>query len=299
MTEIDNFIRARDNETDDRYLGTGWVRFRDFDKVKETEHNVRVCAKWRDPGLPQPRKLPDGSKERSYSAVWALMDDNSKGMYAPLRDEPDLFVKFARLASEDPGTRDGRYDIMLEWIKKYGVLGLFREADFGPNLRSERDEDLLLFWSEVNRAAQCMALYEAATGPARLLRRSDVAGKTLAEKRKSAVRILSADVDDTLKRHCYPKLYYQVREDNAETTDVGLGWGFHSLLGAMYLQMAWRITSRRCEAPGCNNIIGLDERSNKKTCSPNCKERRKYHRDKAAAKRPATGRAGTVQERPD
>jgi hypothetical protein len=201
------------------------------------------------------------------------------GMYAPLRDEPDLFVKFASLASEDPDTRDGRYHIMLEWIKKYGVLGLFVEGNSGSGQRSERDENLLLFWSEVHRAAQCMALYQATTGPARLLKGSGVSGKTLAEKRKSAARILSNNVQSTLRSDCYPKLYYQVREDSGETTDVGLSWGFRSLLGAMYLQMAWRIKSRRCEAPGCNNIIGLHERSNKKTCSLACKERRRYHRN--------------------
>jgi hypothetical protein len=117
MTETDNFRRARDNETDDRYLVTSWVRFRDFDVVEKTEDNVRVCAKSRDPGLPRPRKLPDGSEVQRYSAEWLFKDDNSRGMYAPLRDEPDLFVKFASLASKDPGTRDGRYDIMLEWIK--------------------------------------------------------------------------------------------------------------------------------------------------------------------------------------
>jgi hypothetical protein len=279
MTETDNFIRARDNETDDGYLGTGWVRFRDFDIVEKTEHNVRVCAKSRDPGLPRPRKLPDGTEVQSYSAEWLIKDDNSRGMYAPLIDEPDLFVKFASLASKDPGTRDSRYDIMLEWIKKYGVLGLVAEGNSGSGQRSERDENLLLFWSEVHRAAQCMALYEAATGPGRLLKGSGVSGKTLAEKRKSAARILSDNVQSTLRSHCYPKLYYQVREDSGETTDVGLSWGFRSLLGAMYLQMAWRITSRRCEAPGCNNIIGLHERSNKKTCSLACKERRRYHRN--------------------
>src|SRR5215213_10453865 len=128
MDDRDNFIRARDNETDDRYLGTGWVRFRDFNIVEKTEHNVYVSAKRRDPGLGQPRKLPDGSKEQRYSVDWLFADDNSMGMYAPLRDEPDLFVKFASLASEDPSTRDGRYDIMLEWIKKYGVLGLVFEG---------------------------------------------------------------------------------------------------------------------------------------------------------------------------
>jgi hypothetical protein len=42
------------------------------------------------------------------------------------------------------------------------------------------------------------------------------------------------------------------------------------LLGAMYLQMAWRIKSRQCGAPGCNNIIGMDERSDKIGCSKAC-----------------------------
>jgi hypothetical protein len=53
VEDRENFIRARDNETHDGYLGTGWIAFRDFDRVEETEHNVRLLAKWRDPGLPQ------------------------------------------------------------------------------------------------------------------------------------------------------------------------------------------------------------------------------------------------------
>jgi len=298
MTETDNFIRARDNEADHRHLGTGWVRFRDFDIVEKTEHNVHVCAKRRDPGLGRPRKLPDGSEEQRYSVGWLFEDDNSTGMYAPLIDEPDLFVKFARLATKDPGTRDGRYDIMLEWIKNYGVLGLVVEGISWLGQRSERDENLFAFWHEVQRAAACMALYEAATGRGRMLKRLSLPGKTLAEKRKSAARTLSQNVQHTLERHCYPKLYYQVRQDSDETPDVGLSWGFHSLLGAMYLQMAWRMTSRRCDAPGCNNIIGLHERSDKETCSRTCKQRRKDHRDRdrAATKQPATSRAATVQQ---
>jgi hypothetical protein len=53
------------------------------------------------------------------------------------------------------------------------------------------------------------------------------------------------------------------------------------LLGAMYLQMAWRIKSRQCGAPGCNNIIGVDERSDKISCSKACGQRRHDHRRKA------------------
>ena len=279
LDDRDNFKRARENETDDRFLGTVWVRFRDFDIVEKTEDNVRVRAKSRDPGLPQPRRLPDGSEVQRYSAEWLFMDDNSMGMYAPLRDEPDLFVKFASLASEDPGTTDGRYDIMLKWIKEYGVLGLVPADNSSSGLRSERDESLFLFWFEVYRAARCMALYEAATGPGRVSKRLGLPGKTLTEKRNSALRRLGDEVQHTLKRHCYPRLYFGFLKDTGEMGDVALSWGFHSLLGAMYLQMAWRIKSRQCEAPGCNKNIGLHERRDKKTCSDSCKERRRYHRD--------------------
>jgi len=200
---------------------------------------------------------------QSYSGEWLFKDDNSKGLYAPLRKEPDLFVKFASLASKDPGTRDGRYEIMLDWIKRYGVLGLVENPSHDS--RSERHERLSRFWTEVRRAARCMELYEAATGPARVLKRSGLPGKTLVEKRKSAVEILTAHVGSILKRDCFPKLHYQELKDTGELAGFALSWGFRSLLGAMYLQMAWRITSRRCEAPGCNNIIGLHERSDKLT----------------------------------
>jgi hypothetical protein len=128
-----------------------------------------------------------------------------------------------------------------------------------------------------------MELYESATGRGRVLKRAKLPGKTLTEKRKSAAQRLGVYVQAIIERDCYPKLYYQEHRDTGEMTGAVLSWGFRSLLGAMYLQMAWRITSRRCEAPGCNNIIGLDERSDKLTCSPRCKERRRQHRLKTEA----------------
>jgi len=126
-----------------------------------------------------------------------------------------------------------------------------------------------------------MKLYEAATGPGRALKRSGLPGKTQAEKRKLAVVLLLGNVGHILERECYPKLRYQVREDTGEMAEVALIWGFRSLLGAMYLQLAWRIKSRRCDAPGCNNVIGLHERSDKIVCSDRCAERRRYHLRKA------------------
>jgi len=99
------------------------VAFGRFGIKERTEHDVLVCAPHDDPGLPKYRKRPDGSEVRNFSGEWLFKDDNARRAYAPLREEPDLFVKFASLASRDPGTRDGRYEIMLDWIKEYGVLG--------------------------------------------------------------------------------------------------------------------------------------------------------------------------------
>ena len=254
--------------------------FRDFAVEEKTEDDVGVCAMWRDPGLPQPRKQPDGSKVRSYSGEWLFKDDNSKCIYAPLKEVPDLFIRFASLASRDPGTRDGRYEIMLDWIKEYGVLGLVSESPTQDGW-SERREYLSVFWNQVRRAARCMELYEAATGPTRILKRSGVPGKTLEEKRKSAAQNLADEVQHTLRRHCFPKLYQLELKETGEPTGFFLSWGFRSLLGAMYLQMAWRIKTRQCEAPGCNNVIGLHKRSDMIVCSKRCAQRRRDHRRKA------------------
>lgn len=150
-------------------------------------------------------------------------------------------------------------------------------------MRCYRRESLTLFWSEVHRAAKCMELYETATGPTRMLKHSGVPGKTLAEKRKSAAQSLAIEVQSILRRDCFPKLYHLELKDTGETSGLALSWGFRSLLGAMYLQMAWRIKFRQCEAPGCNNIIGLHERSDKIVCSKACAQRRRDHRRKASA----------------
>jgi hypothetical protein len=100
-------------------------------------------------------------------------------------------------------------------------------------------------------------------------------------------------VGSVLAGHCYPELYRQ--------KDSFLrGWGFKSLLGAMYLQMWWLMTSTdeppRCKWTGCTKFITLEEpeqtltleggktarrkyrtRSDKEFCSNACKNRWHYH----------------------
>jgi hypothetical protein len=219
-----------------------------------------------------------------------VKDNNAHRSYPPLREVPDLFLRFASLAEQDPGIedRDGRLEITMEWIKTYGVLGLAYDTGATHELvygrRSERRENLLVFWAEVHRAADCMTLYRAITAPARMLKHSNIHGNTTAEKRKSATQLLGSQLGQKLEHECYPKIYYDVLRDTDETAGFGLSWGFRSLLGAMYLQLAWRIKSRQCQAPGCNTIIGLHDRSDIKVCSDACKERRRHHRKRSAVK---------------
>jgi hypothetical protein len=99
-----------------------------------------------------------------------------------------------------------------------------------------------------------------------------------------AAERLGIIVCSRLESECFPKLYYELLDNTGKTANAGLSWGFRSLLGPMYLQLAWRIKSRQCQAPGCNNIIGLHERIDKIDCSKTCGQRRRDHLRKRAAK---------------
>ena len=92
----------------------------------------------------------------------------------------------------------------------------------------------------------------------------------------------------------YPELY---QEGNA----LFPGLGFKSLLGAMYLQMAWLMSAtgevRRCRGPGCTRVITFEQpkapsedpglrknargkyrtRKDKVFCSQRCKGNWYYH----------------------
>jgi len=80
--------------------------------------------------------------------------------YAPLKDHPDLFLRFARLRHQDrsPGTA-------LGWVGEHGLLGceavtlLSRAAV--EYVRLPETETVGAFFEEVDRAAAVLALYEA------------------------------------------------------------------------------------------------------------------------------------------
>jgi hypothetical protein len=254
-----------------------------------------------------PRHSPEWPEEVSVELLF--QDHNLERVYAPLQDEPSLFLKFAALARPDPVSRDEALSIMLAWVKTYGVLGLHGvDTPEGPHpfgSRERRRESLWNFVQEVRRAAWCLSLYEAATGPngpdRHTLERQSVRGRTLKEKRENALELVGDQVDRQLKSECYPRLYRGILRKTGETSGFAQGWGFRSLLGAMYLQMAWLMSegtnAPRCKGPGCYKIIRIGEleqpwvdpglskgarapyrtRRDKEFCSRNCKEKWRYH----------------------
>lgn len=277
----------------------GWPVYRDFE-IDESDNDVFVYA---------PRVAPEIPSRRGIQAVhsaWMGEDLNRVRVYAPLRDAPDLFLKFASLGREGGIVRDEAVEVMLDWIKTYGALGL--QNDEG------RGESLAKFELAVENASRCLELYEAATADSGARGDPDVEaldrlgdyGQTPKEKREWALQEVTGIVSKRIKKWCYPQLYRVVNTEVNRTVGFEQGWGFRSLLGAMYLQMMWLLTegsdSPRCKKEGCNRIVRIGEyepgdeksieefekrgggrppryrtRSDKEYCSDNCRVKAYYH----------------------
>ncbi len=281
----------------------------------KTTHGVYVVAPilLKDPFVDDPENYP---RRRRASAPQERIGQDEEVLreflnavdssYSPLA-LPGLFLEFARLAD----TGEITLDVMMDWVQRYGVLGLEgRETrSLDPqgfaDLRGGPMDNLWNFDIEARRANAVLRLYEAATdsdGP-------DVEGLTRYEEwistqavlrehghrmdssaglRDAALGWVAGTVRRTVAEDCYPELYQ-------EGDTFRSGYGFKSLLGAMYLQMMWLMIAtgeiRRCQGPGCNKIITFEQpdqpvedsglkknargkyrtRKDKRFCSDNCR----------------------------
>jgi hypothetical protein len=103
-----------------------------------------------------------------------------------------------------------------------------------------------------------------------------------------ALDFARSNVDDKMKQLCYPVTLIAGSDGPVAPTNLRPGWGFRNLLGAMYLQMYWLMTSGaelvRCEY--CSRIISLapphpggrKRRRDKRFCDDAC--RQAHHRAK-------------------
>src|SRR5215212_2922229 len=234
--------------------------------------------------------------------------DRQKG-FRPLVDTPALFLEFAGLMEEGEITQD----VWLDWVERYGVLGFEgygqTEDKWWANPRGGPRETLTAFKNTAWRANAVLRIYEAATAPdgADTAVLGDFVSKggspspgmeglgtfegeeTAPALTEWGLREAWRIVGNVLAGHCYPELYRL-----KDTFDRG--WGFKSLLGAMYLQMMWLMTaasdSPRCKGPDCSKFITTEQleqhadpglkkkyrtRKDKEFCSNNCKNRWHYH----------------------
>ena len=243
---------------------------------------------------------------RDSNVFWEYV--NAADSYSPL-SYPDMFLEFAELADGGEIT----LDMMLEWVEQYGVLGFEgrerRDIDpQQPDLMGGPYDSLLGFGIEARKANAVLRLYEAATDPKgvdvesimryakgwfseALLSRFGHRMETSAGLRDVALGWVARTVRRKVTEDCHPELYQ-------EADAFRSGYGFKSLVGAMYLQMMWLMTAtgetRRCQGPGCNKVIAFEPpeppkdpglrknargryrtRKDKRFCSDNC--RVKHH----------------------
>jgi hypothetical protein len=280
-THSREFVDSIDRVAKSEQLGAEWAVYRDFE-IEEKGDEVYVYALRR----PETLEVKPGTVLNTFPK-----DLNLDRRYAPLREEPSLFLKFASLARKGPFTRDKALEVMLDWIKSYGTLGwgstYYLNAPGSVPQETHRRECWSAFERAMTEAARCLGLYEAARAPDSAgtdvaLQHYGIFGPTPEVRREMALQTVGELVGGHVRNECYPVLYREFNKDTEQTVGFSIGWDFHSLLGAMYLQMAWLmdkgISIRSCKGPGCPFFISYDEsRRDKEFCSKNCKEKWRYH----------------------
>jgi hypothetical protein len=243
-------------------------------------------------------------------------------LYKPLTDTPYLFLDFARLAEKrDPETA------LEQWIGQHGLLGFhyskesktpmeeFSGTVVPPPLYDDRGgsgETLEAVWSEVERANEILVLYEAALNRDEDQLERLLYGENIGERRRffrergretKQQRIdrlaggalgLILEYMRVLEVFTYPSLSVAgdwIADPLLTPDRMVASWGARNLLGAMYLQFYWLITSAgdlsRCEH--CGRIIShappvphegerkaRKPRSDKKFCNTRCRQNYDY-----------------------
>jgi hypothetical protein len=301
-------IYAGKKATKIEQLKSTWPVYKEYEVVEE-EGRLYIYA-------------PLSPRERPADEVMIQVgqpDLNLDRIYSPLQDVPDLFLRFTSLMPRRPILAEEMLERMLEWVRSYGVLGSHARTDIGPaddpksldyTAQRDRVQSFLEFWRALQEATHCLRLYQAATANQGLgdedalsdvLSRQDRKNKTFRKQRELALIRAQIIVHAHISQECYPVLSRQLQRtaDNAyETAGFFQGWGSRSLLGAMYLQMMWLMTSasnvKQCAGPRCLNIITFDPpeeptglekgargkyrtRSDKRFCSKNCAQKWRYH----------------------
>lgn len=232
---------------------------------------------------PQVSGLPDATAISTENFRDA-QDRSVKRYIAPITQHKDLFLKFARHIPNSGVPMEEGLDIVRAWVSEYGVLGL---ASVDDQRNKGRRESVRGFWHAALDAAMVLDLYEAAISKKPDRRRlgevlayweggQGWSGISKSKQREYALERVANKVGRMVKEECYPQLWRVENEAQQKTQGFVYDFGFHSLLGAMYLQMMWLLTDannvRQCRRPGCQVIIPPGSRKHREYCSNACKQ---------------------------
>lgn len=268
-------------------------------RVKETERDVVAVADRTVPTDVKPVKGPESFEyTRRDDSTVHLRRRNVFEHYMPLADKEyaDLFDRFARLADRGEIGRQ----VWLDWLHKYGTLGFRGLGNDGkPGGKNTYTDVFSVFVREARLANQMLRLFGAATAPngpdvetiSRLLpgEYREYASDGPVELTQAALFAIQDTVELKVYVDCRPRL---LPRDGDEWRKERVGpfqreWGFDSLLGAMWLQFMWLLTTdnlRYCEAPECNNPISPYARSDRTTCDATCRQRKRRQQGKRSKK---------------
>lgn len=246
------------------------------------------------------------------TASYHVDDMDGWRLFRPLREEPDLFLRFSRVWQDKDFPRGAH-----AFANRFGLprgTGSRRTTD-QPTRLSLRE-----FFEESQRAWVALSLYET------VLNKDEAGAKeVLAEYRhldeafdtshrytqqsrrpdtvpltplQGALAASVSVINDAVTRLCRQQTSVQFDSPTPDPSAVKVTWHFENLLGAMYLQMWWVVTSNgdlsRCKQ--CGRLISLTRphpagrkrRQDKQFCDDAC--RQAYHRakkgqDKSRSKR--------------
>jgi hypothetical protein len=199
--------------------------------------------------------------------------------YPPL-GIPELVVDLANLA-DDPITPEA----VMGWAEVYGLLASSREEDVleRPGLIGQERisgygcrESVSGFATAAGEVRMCLRTYGA------LRSNEDLDLEKLSSevgplpKAKEAIRpedrrhgherawlfgVLGRLTQMRLNEHCYPQFNIYTR-GGYPTGRYALSWGFHSLLGAIWIQIAWLLENQGsvkfCRLPDCRRVITFE-----------------------------------------
>jgi len=255
-TNLKDFVEADEKSVDSELPVGAWVR---YPKYRLWHHEAP--GDYVDPVEGRTNRNAARLMER-FAYVQAehippeklLLDPEGSGgaFYRPLK-WPTLFLEFAAVFGgegtavdpfvEGPVRLDEEVEKKaLDWVERYGVLGRYAtyptEDDSMDAGRLDYCEDVIQFFRLSVEANRCLRLFSAIRNPAGL----DVEtlqGMGVGEPGTPAGRLrdrAESEVSDIVSEHLQSETCERLyrRKDGTYLK----GPGFHSLLGAMYLQMA-------------------------------------------------------------